>query len=135
VKINQLEEQIQDAKIINPVSGTVLTTFVEQHEWVGRGQALYQIATLDTLILRVYVSGGQLPSVKLGQQVEVIVDKIAEENQSLNGIINWIANEAEFTPKMIQTKEERVTQVYAVKVRVPNPEGILKIGMPGEVNF
>ncbi|HET6527534.1 MAG TPA: HlyD family efflux transporter periplasmic adaptor subunit [Balneolaceae bacterium] len=134
-KVDQLEEQIQDAKIINPVQGTVLTTFIEPHEWVGRGQPLYQIAALDTLILRVYVSGGQLPSVKLGQTVEVIVDKNAEENRSLQGTVSWIANEAEFTPKMIQTKEERVTQVYAVKVRVPNPKDILKIGMPGEVNF
>lgn len=134
-KINQLEEQIQDAKIINPIQGTVLTTFADPHEWVGRGQPLYQIAGLDTLILRVYVSGGQLPSVKLRQKVEVIVDKSAEENLQLQGTVSWIANEAEFTPKMIQTKEERVTQVYAVKVRVPNPEGVLKIGMPGEVNF
>jgi HlyD family secretion protein len=134
-KIKQLEEQIQDAKIINPVQGTVLTTFVEPHEWVGRGQPLYQVAGLDTLILRIYVSGAQLPSVKLGQTVEVIIDKNAEENQSLQGTVSWIANEAEFTPKMIQTKEERVTQVYAVKVRVPNTNGVLKIGMPGEVNF
>ncbi len=102
---------------------------------VSQGEPLYQIANLDTLELRIYVSGAQLPSIKLGQNVEVFVDKNAEENQSLNGQISWIASEAEFTPKMIQTKEERVTQVYAVKVKVPNPEGILKIGMPGEVNF
>lgn len=134
-KINQIEDQIDDATIVNPVSGTVLTTFVEPFELVQMGQPLYQIANLDTLELRVYVSGAQLPSIKLGQQVEVLVDKNAEENQQLSGTISWIASEAEFTPKMIQTKEERVTQVYAVKVKVPNPNGILKIGMPGEVNF
>lgn len=134
-KIAQLEERIEDAQIINPVNGTVLTTFVEPYELVQQGQPLYQIANLDTLELRVYISGAQLPSVKLGQQVEVLVDKNAEENQRFDGRISWIASEAEFTPKMIQTKEERVTQVYAVKVKVPNPEGILKIGMPGEVNF
>jgi HlyD family secretion protein len=134
-RFNQIEQQIDDAHVINPVNGTVLTTFVEPHELVGQGQPLYQIANLDTLELRAYVSGAQLPSITLGQSVEVLVDKNAEENQQLNGKISWIASDAEFTPKMIQTKEERVTQVYAVKVKVPNPDGIIKIGMPGEVNF
>lgn len=134
-RINQLEQQLEDTRIINPVNGTVLTTYVEQHELVGEGQPLYQIANLDTLELKIYVSGAQLPTIKLGQIVEVLIDENAEENQKLSGRISWIASEAEFTPKMIQTKEERVTQVYAVKVKVPNPEGILKIGMPGEVNF
>lgn len=134
-QIAQLENQIEDARIINPIDGTVLTTFVEPYELVQKGQPLYQIASLDTLELRIYISGAQLPSVKLGQKVEVLVDKNAEENEAMTGKVSWIASEAEFTPKMIQTKEERVTQVYAVKVRVPNPNGILKIGMPGEVNF
>lgn len=134
-RIAQLKEKILDARIVNPVSGRVLTTFVEQHELVQQGQPLYQIANLDTLDLRIYISGAQLPSVKLNQQVEVLVDKNAAENQSLSGRVSWISSNAEFTPKMIQTKEERVTQVYAVKVKVPNPKGILKIGMPGEVNF
>ena len=120
---------------VNPVNGTVLTSYAERYELVQAGQPLYQIASLDTLDLRVYISGAQLPSVNIGRQVEVLVDKNAEEDQSMHGTISWIASEAEFTPKTIQTKEERVTQVYAVKVRVPNPEGILKIGMPGEVNF
>lgn len=134
-RINQLDQQLKDAHIINPVNGTVLTSYVEPHEVVGQGQPLYQIANLDTLELRVYVSGAQLPSIKLGQNVKVVVDKNADENQQMSGHISWIASEAEFTPKMIQTKQERVTQVYAVKVKVPNPNGILKIGMPGEVNF
>ncbi|MDR8393650.1 HlyD family efflux transporter periplasmic adaptor subunit [Aliifodinibius sp. S!AR15-10] len=134
-RIEQVNDQIADALIINPVNGTVLTTFVEPYELVQRGQPLYRIANLDTLILRVYVDGAQLPSVKLGQQVEVLVDKNAEENQSMRGRVSWIASEAEFTPEQIQTKEERVTQVYAVKVRVPNHDSTLKIGMPGEVNF
>lgn len=134
-RIEQVEDRIDDALITNPITGTVLTSFVETHEMLRQGQPLYEIANLDTLELRVYISGAQLPSVKLGQQVEVLVDKNAEENQAMEGRVSWIASEAEFTPKMIQTKEERVTQVYAVKVRVPNPDGILKIGMPGEVNF
>jgi len=134
-RINRINQQLTDALVTNPVNGTVLTSYVEQHELVGQGQPLYQIANLDTLELRVYVSGAQLPEIKLGQPVEVLVDKNEEENQQLSGGISWIASEAEFTPKMIQTKQERVTQVYAVKVKVPNPDGILKIGMPGEVNF
>lgn len=134
-RMNQLEQQLRDARVINPVQGTVLTTFVEPFELVRQGQPLYRIANLDTLELRIYVSGAQLPSIKLGQQVEVLIDKNAEENSRLNGRISWIASEAEFTPKMIQTKEERVTQVYAVKVKVPNIDGTVKIGMPGEVNF
>lgn len=134
-RLEQLEEQLNDAYVVNPVMGTVLTTYVEPFELVGQGQPLYQIANLDTLELRIYVSGAQLPSVKLGQQVEVLIDKNAEENSRLSGRISWIASEAEFTPKMIQTKEERVTQVYAVKVKVPNTDGMIKIGMPGEVNF
>lgn len=134
-RVDQLQDQLQDSHIINPLKGTVLTSYVEPYELVQQGQPLYQIASLDTLELKVYVSGAQLPSVKLGQAVQVFVDSTAETNQQLNGMVSWIASEAEFTPKMIQTKEERVTQVYAVKVRVPNREGILKIGMPGEVNF
>lgn len=134
-RLKQINQKIEDSRIVNPVNGTVLTTFVEPHEFVGVGQPLYRIANLDTLELRVYISGAQLPSLKLGQQVEVLADKNAEENQTFSGRVSWIASEAEFTPKMIQTKEERVTQVYAVKVKVPNPDGILKIGMPGEINF
>lgn len=134
-RIDQLNEQIGDAVIINPIRGTVLTSFVEPYEVVRMGQPLYRIANLDTLELRIYISGAQLPDVTLGQQVQVLVDKNAEENQEMNGTVSWIASKAEFTPQQIQTKEERVTQVYAVKVKVPNPRGILKDGMPGEVNF
>lgn len=134
-QLAQLEDRIEDARIVNPVRGTVLASFAEPFEMVQSGQPLYRIAGLDTLVLRVYVSGAQLPGVKLGQEVQVLVDKNAEENGSLTGRVSWIASQAEFTPQQIQTKEERVTQVYAVKVRVPNPDGILKIGMPGEVNF
>lgn len=134
-RLKQVDQQLNDAQVVNPVNGTVLNNYVEQHELVKQGQPLYQIANLDTLELRVYISGAQLPSVRLDQTVNVLIDKNAEENQRLNGRVSWIADEAEFTPRMIQTKEERVTQVYAVKVRVPNPNGTLKIGMPGEVNF
>ena len=92
------------------------------------------MANLDELTLKVYVSGAQLPNVKIGQTVDVLVDKSENENQTLSGKINWISSEAEFTTKIIQTNEERVKLVYAVKVLVKN-DGTLKIGMPGEVNF
>lgn len=134
-KIAQVEDQIQRAQIINPIYGTVLSVFSEPYELVSTGKPLYRIANLDELILKVYVSGAQLPQIVIGREVEVQIDKDAYTNESLRGNVSWIASEAEFTPRMIQTKEERVTQVYAVKVRVSNPDGKLKIGMPGEVKF
>ncbi|MFA5669355.1 MAG: HlyD family efflux transporter periplasmic adaptor subunit [Balneolaceae bacterium] len=135
IKIAQLEDQLSRAVITNPIKGIVLNKFVEPFELVGQGRPLYEIANLDELMLRVYVDGAQLPNIKLGQEVEVLIDKDAKMNQRLVGNVMWISSEAEFTPKMIQTKEERVTQVYAVKVKVANPDGVIKIGMPGEVNF
>ncbi|MEQ9308411.1 MAG: HlyD family efflux transporter periplasmic adaptor subunit [Balneolaceae bacterium] len=135
IKIAQIEEQIDRAIIINPVKGMVLSAFVEPYELTMQGKPLYQIANTEELILKVYVSGAQLPSITLNQRVEVLIDEDKNSNQMMSGFISWISSEAEFTPKLIQTKEERVTQMYAVKVRVLNPDGIIKIGMPGEVNF
>ena len=120
--------------VISPTKGTVLETYVEQGELATPGKPLFKIADLDVLTLKVYVSGAQLPQVKIGQEVNVIVDKNATENQSFPGKISWISSEAEFTPKIIQTKEERVKLVYAVKVEVKN-DGTLKIGMPGEISW
>jgi len=129
-----LNEQIRKAKISNPIDGTVLEKYIEAGEIATMGKALYKIARLDEIDLRVYVSGAQIPSVKIGQQVKVFVDKDKSTNQEYEGVISWISDQAEFTPKIIQTKEERVNMVYAVKVRVKN-DGVLKIGMPGEVKF
>lgn len=120
--------------IKSPVSGTILETYVEQGELATPGKALFKIANLDELTLKVYVSGAQLPNIKIGQDVNVIIDKSEKENQKLSGKVTWISSEAEFTPKIIQTKEERVKLVYAVKVAVKN-DGTLKIGMPGEVSW
>lgn len=135
IRIEQAEDQLRRAAIINPVEGTVLGKFAEAHERVSTGSPVYRIANLDELILRVYVSGARLPQVRINEEVEVLIDENARENQPLQGTVSWVSSRAEFTPRMIQTKEERVTQVYAVKVRVRNPEGVIKIGMPGEVNF
>ena len=127
-------DQLSRCYIKSPVSGTILETYAEQGELTTSGKALFKIADISELELKVYVSGAQLPHVKLGQQIDVIVDQNATENQHFTGTITWISSEAEFTPKIIQTKEERVKLVYAVKVTVKN-NGTLKIGMPGEVRW
>jgi len=133
-QIDQLADQISKSEIRNPIKGTVLMKLSEPSEIVNYGKPLYKIADLSIMELRVYVSGDQFPSIKIGQEVTVIVDKTKKENRTLKGTISWISSEAEFTPKLIQTKEERVNLVYAVKVRVKN-DGTLKIGMPGEIMF
>ncbi len=133
-QVKLINEQISRAKIINPVDGTVLEKYLEENEIAIIGKALYKIARLDEIELRVYISGAQLPEVKIGQKVKVYIDKDAESNQEYNGEVFWISDQAEFTPKIIQTKEERVNMVYAIKIRIKN-DGKLKIGMPGAVVF
>lgn len=134
-QIAVLNKKISDALIVSPVNGTVTNTFVEQGEIVSPGKSLAKIADLNPMELRVYVTGAQLPLLSLNQKVKVVVDAGVETNQQFTGKVIWIADEAEFTPKVIQTKAERVKLVYAVKISVPNEQGVLKIGMPGEVNF
>jgi len=133
-QVKLMNEQISRATITNPIDGTVLEKYLEENEIAIIGKALYKIALLDDIDLRVYVSGSQLPNIKIGQDVKVLIDKDSETNQEYVGKVFWISDQAEFTPKIIQTKEERVNMVYAVKVRVKN-DGKLKIGMPGEVVF
>ena len=133
-QLKLIRDQLEKSVIRNPISGIVLTKYSEENEVVSYGKPLYKIADLDTLYLRVYISGAQLPGVKLGQSVEVLIDKNDTENETLTGTISWISDKSEFTPKTIQTKEERVSMVYAVKIRVKN-DGRIKIGMPGEINF
>jgi HlyD family secretion protein len=134
-QIAVINQQISKAYIHNPIAGTVLTKLAEAHEVVGMGVPLYRIGQLDTMTLRFYVDAVQLQTLQLGQEVEVLIDQGIDGYSSLNGQISWIANQAEFTPKTIQTKEDRVNLVYAVKALVPNENGVLKIGMPAEVNF
>lgn len=130
----QVEEQISKTKIVNPVNGTVLTKYAEQGEITSPGKALYKIADLSALNLKAYITGAQLSQIKLGQQVKVLVDDGAKNYRTYNGTIIWISDKAEFTPKTIQTKEERANLVYAVKIKVKN-DGYLKIGMYGEVKL
>jgi HlyD family secretion protein len=133
-QIEQLNDQLKKSKIINPVNGTVLTKFAEVNEMATTGKPLYSIADLSTIILRAYITGNQFSFVKLGQKVKVIVDDTASKTKNYDSIIEWISDKAEFTPKTIQTKDERANLVYAIKIRVKN-DGYLKIGMYGEVVF
>jgi HlyD family secretion protein len=133
-RVAQLEDQVSRSNVINPVGGTVLITYVHAGEVTGAGKPLYKIADLSYVLLRAYITGQQLPQVKLGQQVNVLVDDGAKTYKTYLGTITWISDKAEFTPKTIQTKEERANLVYAMKIKVPN-DGYLKIGMYGEVLF
>ena len=133
-RVAQLSDQINKAQIINPIGGTVITKYAEAGEITSAGKALYKIANLDTLTLRAYITGTQLPQIKLNQTVKVMIDSGANAYREYPGAITWVSDKAEFTPKTIQTKEERANLVYAIKVRVKN-DGYLKIGMYGEVLF
>ena len=133
-RVAQLEDQLKKTTIVNPIAGTVLTKYAEQGEITSAGKALYKIADLSTITLRAYITGTQLSQVKLGQAVKVLVDDGAKKYKEFTGTITWISDKAEFTPKTIQTKEERANLVYAMKIKVKN-DGYLKIGMYGEVKF
>ena len=130
----QARDQLRKSVITNPVGGTVLTTYVRAGEQVQLGQPLYKIADLDTMELRAYVTEPQLASFKVGQRVAVSVDAGASR-RTLAGIVSWVSPTAEFTPTPIETRDERVNLVYAVKIRVPNPNGMLRIGMPADVQL
>jgi HlyD family secretion protein len=133
-QIAQIEDQLRKSYIKNPVSGIVLTRYAKQNEVVSTGKALYKIADLSEMTLRAYISGNQLVQVKLGQKVKVFVDNGSNGKKEMSGEVYWISSKSEFTPKTIQTKEERINLVYAIKVKVVN-DGFIKIGMYGEVKF
>ena len=133
-QIAQLDDQIARCRVRNPAAGTVLSIYAETGEMTAFGKPLYKIADLSRMVLRAYVSGDQLGSIQLGQQVKVLIDAPDGGSRSFDGKITWISSKAEFTPKIIQTKDERVNLVYAVKIAVQN-DGALKIGMPAEVEL
>lgn len=133
VQIKQINDQISKSVIRNPFSGTVLVKYAEQYEFVAPGKPLYQIQNMELLKLKAYVTEPQLSEIKIGQKVNVGVDSTSEE-KSYEGVITWISSNAEFTPKIIQTKDERQNLVYAIKIEVKN-NGSLKIGMPASIYF
>ena len=130
----QLQDQISKSKIINPINGVVITKYAESGEVTAPGKALFKIADLSYLTLRAYVTGAQLSQIKLNQPVAVLIDDGKKDYRKYRGVITWISDKAEFTPKTIQTKEERANLVYATKIKVKN-DGYLKIGMYGEVHL
>jgi HlyD family secretion protein len=134
-RIAQIEDLIRRSRVSNPRGGTVLTSYAEAGEFVQQGQPLYKIAILDSMELRAYVGEPQLAQIRIGQPAEVTIDTGSRERRTLTGTVTWVSAEAEFTPTPVQTREERADLVYAVKIKVPNSEGIVKIGMPADVRF
>jgi len=134
VQIEQLNDLLQKCSIINPVNGTVLAKYTEVNEMASAGKPLYKIADLSTIILRAYITGNQLPQIKHNQKVKLFTDDGNGGFKETEGTITWINDKAEFTPKTIQTKDERANLVYAIKVKVVN-DGSYKIGMYGEIKF
>lgn len=134
IQVAQLDDQLEKTRIISPIAGTVLNRYAEAGELATMGTPLFKIADTDTMNLRAYVTNDQLAQIKLNDEVTVRVDDGDGNMKSYKGKINWISSKSEFTPKTIQTKNERANLVYALKIAVPN-DGFLKIGMYGEVKF
>jgi HlyD family secretion protein len=133
--VAQIAEQIAKSRISNPVAGTVLVTYAKPGEFVQAGQPLYKIANLDVMELRAFVTEDQLAGVRVGSTVRVSIDTGKAERRTLPGTVSWVSSEAEFTPTPIQTRTERSNLVYAVKIRVLNSAGEIKIGMPADVRL
>lgn len=135
IQVAQIEDQLHKSYINSPIDGTVLTKYVEQGEMAATGKPLFKIADMERVYLRAYVVSNQLAQIKIGQKATVYITGNNGLQSSFPGVITWIANEAEFTPKTIQTQDERQNLVYAVKVAVDNKSGVIKIGMYGDVDF
>lgn len=133
IQVAQVDDLIERSKIAAPISGTVLANYIHRGELAGQGRPLFRVGNLETLFLRAYVQNDQLGTLHLGDEVKVQVDGENGEKRSYPGTISWISSRAEFTPKTVQTDDERSNLVYAIKVRVPNSDGTLRIGMYGEV--
>lgn len=131
---SQVKDLIGKSVLKAPITGIILDKYIEKGELAAPGKQLFKLANTKSLILKVYVTGALLPKVVVGKRVVVYIDESAKSDSKLEGVVTWVSPQAEFTPKIIQTKEERVDMVYAVKVEVPN-DGRLKIGMPGSVVF
>lgn len=134
VQVEQVNDQLLKSRIINPIGGTVLIKYASKNEMTVQGKPLYKIADLSSLIFRAYITGQQLSRITLNQSVKVLTENGDGTRKKTDGTITWISDKAEFTPKTIQTKDERANMVYAIKVKVSN-DGLLKIGMYGELKF
>jgi HlyD family secretion protein len=130
VQIAQIKDKIEKCRIKAPIDGTVLVKYTEPGEVTAMGKALFKIADMENMNLKAYVTADQLVQLKVGQEVEVLAEFGDSELRPYEGVITWISSKSEFTPKTIQTQDERANLVYAVKIAVPN-DGYLKIGMYG----
>lgn len=135
IQVAQIEDQLMKSRIINPIEGTVLNKYAEEKEMTSPGKPLYRIADTKHLFLRAYIVSDQLSDIKLGQETKVYINTTEGEQKSHKGTVSWISDKAEFTPKTIQTKDERRNLVYAVKIAVENTDGLIKIGMYGDADF
>lgn len=134
IQVAQVQDQLAKCHIASPINGTVLAKYAEAGELAAVGKPLFKVADVDHMYLRAYITSGQLSQVKLGDRVTVFSDYGGNERKEYPGVVTWISDRSEFTPKTILTKEERANLVYAVKIRVEN-DGLLKIGMYGGVKF
>lgn len=133
-QIEQIRDRIRKCVITSPVAGTVLAKYSEAGEFAALGRALFKVADIDNIRLRAYITADQLTSLKLGQQVRVFADQGSSGRKEYAGTLIWISDKAEFTPKTIQTRDERANLVYAVKIAVEN-DGLIKLGMYGDIKF
>ena len=133
-KVEQFDEQLKNNNIESPISGMVLTKYSNAGEFATIGKPIFKVASLDVMTLKTFITGDQLGKVKTGQKVKVLIDSGDGNTKELPGTIYWISSKAEFTPKTIQTKNERANLVYAAKIHIKN-DGFLKIGMYGDVKF
>ena len=134
VQVSQLKDQLQKCHITTPIKGTVLEKYVEKGEFVAVGKPLFKMADTDQMFIRAYVTSAQLKDIKVGQKAKVFADYGDGQKKEYEGTVSWISSRSEFTPKTIQTEDERADLVYALKVAIKN-DGYVKIGMYGEVKF
>ena len=134
IQVAQIEDQLRKCHITSPLTGTVLAKYAEAGELAAPGTPLFKVADMEQIYLRAYITSEQLTEIKLGQQVKVYADYGKDVRQEYPGVVTWISDTSEFTPKTILTKDERANLVYAVKIAVKN-DGMLKIGMYGGCNF
>lgn len=134
IQVAQIEDQLLKCRIVSPIKGTVLVKYAEQGEYAQTGKPLFEVADMDDIFLRAYITADQLTRMQLGQRVKVYSDFGATEQREYDGTVTWISSRSEFTPKTIQTRDERANLVYAVKIAVHN-DGYLKIGMYGQMSL
>lgn len=133
-QIAQIDDQIRKSIIASPIHGVVMTKYAEPGEYAVPGKALLKVADIGVMKLRAYITAGQLTELKIGQKVKVYADQGEKDRKEYEGVVSWISSKAEFTPKTIQTRDERANLVYAVKITVAN-DGLIKQGMYGDVKF